>query len=86
MRAIFGTVLDVASILRSGPKSIEKSVLVTAQSKCPPDDGCLRGTPFYATVPNEVEAYRVGPKAFDYKGNGFMITIDIASKGVKTME
>jgi hypothetical protein len=35
-------------------------------------------------MPNEVEAYRVGDKAFEYKGtNGFMITIDIASGDVK---
>ena len=31
-------------------------------------------------MPNEVEAYRVGPKAFEFKGtNGFMLTIDIKS-------
>jgi hypothetical protein len=35
-------------------------------------------------MPNEVEAYRVGPKAFEFKGtNGFMITYDITSKDVK---
>jgi hypothetical protein len=28
-----------------------------------------------------VEAYRVGPKKFEYKGtNGFMITVDLSSK------
>ena len=38
----------------------------------------------FVLMPNEVEAYRVGPKAFEYSGtNGFMITIDIASKDVK---
>ena len=38
----------------------------------------------FVMMPNEVEAYRVGPRAFEYKGsNGFMITIDIASKDVK---
>jgi hypothetical protein len=32
-------------------------------------------------MPNVVEAYRVGPKAFEYKGtNGFMLTLDISSK------
>jgi hypothetical protein len=31
-------------------------------------------------MPNVVEAYRVGPKAFEYKGtNGFMITFDVTS-------
>lgn len=31
--------------------------------------------------PNEVEAYRIGDKAFEFKGtNGFMITVEISSK------
>jgi hypothetical protein len=31
-------------------------------------------------APNEVQAYRVGPKAFEFKGtNGFLITIDLTS-------
>lgn len=35
----------------------------------------------FVLMPSDVEAYRVGPKAFEYKGtNGFMITIDISSK------
>jgi hypothetical protein len=34
-------------------------------------------------MPNEVEAYRVGPKAFEFRGtNGFMITVDINSTDV----
>jgi hypothetical protein len=38
----------------------------------------------FILMPNEVEAYRVGSKPFEYKGtNGFMITIDITSKDVK---
>ena len=38
----------------------------------------------FIMMPNEVEAYRLGDKAFEYKGtNGFMITIDIASKDVR---
>ena len=38
----------------------------------------------FILMPNEVEAYRVGDKPFEYKGtNGFMITIDITSKDVK---
>ena len=37
----------------------------------------------FVLMPNEVEAYRVGPKAFEYKGtNGFLITIDMTSKDV----
>jgi hypothetical protein len=32
----------------------------------------------FVMMPNEVEAYRLGSKAYEYKGtNGFMITIDI---------
>ena len=35
----------------------------------------------FVLMPNTVEAYRLGDKAFEYKGtNGFMITFDIASK------
>jgi hypothetical protein len=37
----------------------------------------------FVLMPNEVEAYRLGPNAFEVKGtNGFMITFDIASKDV----
>jgi hypothetical protein len=37
----------------------------------------------FVLMPNEVEAYRLGDKAFEYKGtNGFMITFDINSKDV----
>jgi Protein of unknown function (DUF1326) len=38
----------------------------------------------FVMMPNEVEAYRVGPNAFEFKGtNGFMLTLDISSKDVK---
>ena len=37
----------------------------------------------FVLMPNEVEAYRLGPNAFEFKGtNGFMITVDINSKDV----
>jgi Protein of unknown function (DUF1326) len=37
----------------------------------------------FVLMPNEVEAYRVGPKAFEFKGtNGFMITWDMTSADV----
>lgn len=37
----------------------------------------------FVLMPNEVEAYRQGPNAFEFKGtNGFMITFDITSKDV----
>jgi hypothetical protein len=35
----------------------------------------------FVMMPNEVEAYRGGAKAFEYKStNGFMITFDMTSK------
>jgi hypothetical protein len=35
----------------------------------------------FIMMPNEVEAYRAGPNAFEFKGtNGFLITVDINSK------
>ncbi len=35
----------------------------------------------FALMPNKVQAYRKGEKAFETKGtNGFMITLDISSK------
>ena len=37
----------------------------------------------FVMMPNDVEAYREGPKAFEYKGtNGFMLTFDMNSKDV----
>jgi hypothetical protein len=40
----------------------------------------------FIMMPNKVQAYRIGDKAFEYKGtNGFMITIDIASRDVGGM-
>jgi hypothetical protein len=39
----------------------------------------------FVLMPNEVEAYRLGPNAFEFKGtNGFMITLDITSKDIKS--
>jgi hypothetical protein len=35
----------------------------------------------FIMMPNEVEAYRTGPNAFEFKGtNGFMITVDLNAK------
>ncbi len=37
----------------------------------------------FVLMPNTVEAYHVGPKAFEYKGtNGFVVTIDMNSRDV----
>jgi hypothetical protein len=41
----------------------------------------------FIMMPNEVEAYRAGDKAFEFIGsNGFMITLDINSKDVAAAE
>ena len=35
----------------------------------------------FVLMPNDVEAYRVGANAFEYKGtNGFLITVDMSDK------
>jgi hypothetical protein len=37
----------------------------------------------FVMMPNDVEAYRIGDKPFEFKGtNGFMITVDINSKDI----
>lgn len=39
----------------------------------------------FLMMPNQIEAYHVGPKAYEYKGtNGFMITIDMKSTDFET--
>ena len=41
----------------------------------------------FVMMPNDVQAYRVGDKPFEFKGtNGFMITLDINSKDVIVKE
>lgn len=38
----------------------------------------------FILMPNEVEAYRLGPRAFEFRGtNGFMTTIDMGSKDLQ---
>jgi len=38
----------------------------------------------FVLMPNEIQAYRVGPKAYESKGtNGFMVTLDMKSTDVK---
>jgi len=77
---------DAASARLDGGKAAEV-VLVRAQGMT--DDpvviknlrywGAPRNDGF-VMMPNKVEAYRVGDKAFEFRGtNGFMITFDIAS-------
>jgi hypothetical protein len=37
----------------------------------------------FVMMPNELEAYREGPNAFEFKGtNGFMLTFNMTSKDV----
>lgn len=44
--------------------------------------GSPRNTGF-KMMPNEIQAYKIGEKAFEFKGTtGFMITVDMASKDV----
>lgn len=66
-------------VLRRNPGMTSDPVVITNLRYF----GAPRNTGFIL-MPNEVEAYRVGPKPFEYKGtNGFMITYDITSKDVK---
>ena len=46
-------------------------------------DGAARNEGFIL-MPDEIEPYRVGARAFEFKGtSGFMITIDITSRDVR---
>ena len=66
-------------VLHRGPGMTEEPVVIRNLKYF----GAARNDGF-VLMPNEIEAYRVGPKAFEYAGtNGFMITIDIASKDVR---
>jgi hypothetical protein len=62
---------------KSGMNADEPTVMTNLKYfGAPRNDG-------FVMMPNVVEAYRVGPKAFEYKGtNGFMITFDMTSKDV----
>jgi len=64
-------VLDGSTVSRTGtqPAVISGLQYFAAQK----NDG-------FVLMPNKVEAYRLGPDAFEFKGtNGFMITVDIAA-------
>lgn len=38
-------------------------------------------------MPNEIEAYRLGDKVYEFKGtNGFMITFDITSRDANNVK
>ena len=66
-------------VLRRNPGMTDDPVVITNLKYfgVPRNEG-------FVLMPNEVEAYRVGSKPFEFKGtNGFMITIDMTSKDVK---
>jgi hypothetical protein len=66
-------------VLRRNPGMTDDKVMISNLRYF----GAPRNTGF-VLLPNEVEAYRLGPKAFEFKGtNGFMITYDITSKDVQ---
>lgn len=66
-------------VLRRNPGMTAEPVVITNLRYF----GAPRNTGF-VLMPNEIEAYRIGPKAFEYRGtNGFMITYDINSRDVK---
>lgn len=80
---------DAAHATLDGGKTAEvKLVRVQGNTNAPVVVSNLRywGVPRhdgFVLMPNEVQAYRTGPKAFEYKGtNGFMITWDMSSKDV----
>lgn len=65
--------------LRRLPGNTDEPVIIRnlAYWAAPRNDG-------FVLMPNEVQAYRVGPKAFEFKGtNGFMITFDMNSKDLQ---
>ena len=81
---------DEAHALLDGGKSGEVKLKRFAGMTSEPV--VIRNLPYWAAprhdgfvlMPNEIEAWRVGDKAFEFKGtNGFMITFDITSSDVK---
>ena len=71
-----GRLAEIA--LRRNPGMTDRPVVIDnlRYFGAPRNDG-------FVLMPNEVEAYRVGPQAFEFKGtNGFMITLDIGSEDV----
>jgi len=66
-------------VLRRNPGMTDAPVVITNLKYF----GASRNEGF-VLMPNEIEAYRVGNKTFEFKGtNGFMITIDMTSKDAK---
>jgi hypothetical protein len=79
---------DMAVATMDGGKTAEVR-LHRATSSNTPDPVVIKNLKYWGVprndgfvlMPNDVEAYRAGPKPYEYKGtNGFMITVDINSK------
>lgn len=78
-----------AHALLDGGKSGEVHLRATVNANDPHEPVVIKNLKYWGAgsndgfvlMPNVVEAYRVGDKAFEYKGtNGFMLTLDIDSK------
>ena len=78
-----------ARALLDGGKTAEVSLKSATTANNPSEPIIIKNLKYWGVpsnegfvlMPNEVEAYRVGDKAFEFKGtNGFMITFDINSK------
>ncbi len=82
---------DGAVATLDGGEAAEVRLIPVAQAMSPDQPVVLDNIQYWGAprhdgvvmMPNEVEAYRLGPNAFEYHGtNGFMITIDINSNDV----
>jgi hypothetical protein len=82
---------DSAHAALDGGKTAEVKLRRPAGNANTPDPVVIKNLKYWGAprndgfilMPNEVEAYRVGEKAYEFKGtNGFVITFDISSKDV----
>lgn len=86
---------DEAHATLDGGKTAEVALKRPAAAANGPGEVVIKNLKYWAAqrndgfilMPNTVEAYRVGDKAFEFKGtNGFMITFDIDSKTMAKAE
>jgi hypothetical protein len=82
---------DQARAMLNGGKTAE--VKLTRFQGMTNDPAVLKNVKYWGTprndgfvmMPNEIETYREGPNAFEFRGtNGFMLTFDMTSKDVPT--
>lgn len=82
---------DQAAATLDGGKMGEVRLHKTANAADPSKPAVIRNLKYWGAqrndgfvlMPNDVEAYRVGDKAFEFKGtNGFLITFEITSKAM----